>query len=74
MNNSDAPMAFINNSSLIEYLATNCGMSLTKPNYEKKYSAMFNNFKSKFTDIPTSVKTAVDQSVFDLISSFTSLY
>lgn len=74
MTPSSKPLQFINNTSLVEFLATNCGMSLTKPNYEEKYKALISTVTSAFTDIPTTVKSTVQENIYNLISSMTSLY
>lgn len=74
MTPSSSPKQFINNSSLIEYIATNCGMTLTSPNFTKKYSNIINTVVSSFTDIPDTLKSTVEESVYSLISSVTSLY
>lgn len=74
MTPSSAPRNFVNNSSLIEYLATSCGMSITSPNFKKKYTNIINTVVASFTDIPGSIKSSVEEEVYKLISSFTSLY
>ena len=74
MTPSSAPKNFINNSSLIEYIATNCGMSLTAPNFEKKFSNIINTVVSAFTDIPGSIKGAIEEKIQSFISGITSLY
>ena len=74
MTPSSAPRNFVNNSSLIEYLATSCGMSITSPNFEKKYTNIINTVVASFTDIPGSIKSSVEEEVYKLISDFTSLY
>lgn len=33
---------FVNNASLVDYLATNCGLSLAQPNFEKKINLVLN--------------------------------
>lgn len=74
MSPSSSPIKFANNSSLIEYIATNCGMSLTSPNFEKKWTNLINNVTSAFTDIPTSVKGSIEESIYSTIANMTSLY
>ena len=74
MTPSSAPRNFVNNSSLIEYLATTCGMTITAPNFKKKYTNIINTVVSSFTDIPGSIKSSIEEDVYKLISSFTSLY
>lgn len=44
------PLLFSGNTSLIEFLATNCGLDITIPNYESKYSLLWNNIKNSFTN------------------------
>lgn len=74
MTPSNSPINFVNNSSLIEFLATNCGLSLIKPNYEKKFNFIVNAVKSTFTDIPQNISSSVNESIYNMISSFTNLY
>ena len=71
---STSPFAFVNNSSLLEFLATNCGLSLIKPQYRTKYKYILNSVKSSLTDIPSNVSSKVNESIYNLISSMTSLY
>ena len=42
----DNPLLFVNNPSLIEFLATNCGLSLTTPNIAKKAGTLLNIYKN----------------------------
>lgn len=65
---------FLNNSSLVEYLATNCGMNLTMPNYEQKWSNIVNTVVKSFTDVPSTVKSSVNETIYGLIRKMTSLY
>ena len=71
---ANKPRLFINNSSLIEYLATTCGMSLTKPNLETKYKMILDTMISSFTDIPSNVKSSIDETINNFISQHLSLY
>lgn len=74
MTPSSSPTQFINNSSLIEYIATNCGLDLTAPNYEAKWNNVVNTMMSSFTDIPTTITSSVEQSIYNVISSVIKLY
>lgn len=74
MSPSTSPFNFVNNSSLIEFLATNCGLSLIKPQYSTKYKYVLNTVRSSLKDIPTNVSSKVNESIYNLISSMTSLY
>jgi hypothetical protein len=49
-------------------------MSITEPNVGKKYTNIINTVVSSFTDVPGSIKSSVEEEVYRLISSFTSLY
>lgn len=74
MTPSSSPIQFINNSSLIEYLATNCGIDITAPNYKAKWNNVINSTVAAFNDIPTTVKSSVEEKIYRAISSVTSLY
>lgn len=74
MSPSSSPVMFANNSSLIEYIATNCGMSLTSPNFKTKWTNIINTVSSSFTDIPFSVKGRVEEEIYSTIAKMTSLY
>lgn len=74
MSSIDAPLQFINNTSLIEYMATNCGMSLTKPNYQAKYSAIVNSVLAKFKNFPGTVGASIDQAIYTTIDKYLKLY
>lgn len=74
MSPSTSPIKFVNNSSLIEYIATNCGIDLTAPNYKAKWNNAVNSVTNAFTDIPTTVKSSINENIYKLIGSVTSLY
>lgn len=65
MNPSNEPVNFAKNPSLVEYLATNCGMSLTKANMDKKVGAIWNSVLSSMTDAPANVSAAVSDAIFE---------
>lgn len=70
---SSDPMLFVNNSSLVEYLAVNCGLSLITPNLEKKIEMTVDTIRSSITDIPSNVSTTIKQKISKEIASFASL-
>lgn len=74
MSPSSSPMQFINNTSMIEYIATNCGVDITAPNIKAKWNNIINSTVSSFTDIPNTVKSSVEESIYRAISNVTSLY
>ena len=73
MSNSEEPLMFINNSSLVEFLATNCGLSLTNPNYQARFNMIVNSIENKLTDIPNTVKSTVNEYLNSQIARFTHL-
>lgn len=67
------PILFVNNSSLVEYLATNCGMSLIQPNVKKKLDLLLNTTQNAITNIPANVGGAMMESLTNLVNSATDL-
>ena len=66
MNPSSSPVQFVRNSSLVEYLATNCGMSLTKPNAEKKINMLYESVAlSSINDVPGNIFGAALSGVYE---------
>lgn len=73
MSPSNKPMQFIHNTSMIEYLATQCGMDLTAPNLSAKVSNIINVTKNSIKDIPTNIASTIDEKISNAISKVTSL-
>lgn len=71
---SSSPKYFVENSSLIEFLATNCGMSLTKPNYKAKFDMIVNAVVAKFSNIPATMGAEVEQLIREKMDKIGSLY
>lgn len=63
MTPSNKPSWFLNNSSLVDYIATNCGMSITKPNFEKRIDAVLSALSNTVTDIPNNVSKTISESI-----------
>ena len=61
---------FINNASLVDFIATNCGMSLTQPNYQKKWDAIWNNLATGFTDVPSTTGQRSNEWITDTWDDF----
>ena len=57
MNSSAQVADFINNTNLIDYLATNCGLSLAQPNYANKVNLIINTA----SNIPNNISSAAQQ-------------
>jgi hypothetical protein len=66
-------VAFANNSALIEFLATSCGLDLNSPNLSKKASVLWNNATTSFTDIPNTVIGKVTETFDRAVSAFAGL-
>lgn len=73
MTPANSPFRFIHNTSLVEFLATNCGMSLTKPNFTTKVQFMIDSVLNQFTDIDETAYNWIKDEYYKLINRFTSL-
>lgn len=71
MSPQSSPLLFVNNSSLVEYLATTCGLSLITPNLERRLDMIVNAVTNAFTDIDNNIISgiteAIDKSVMDFL-------
>lgn len=74
MTPSSSPNLFVHNSSLVEYLAVNCGLDLTKPNLRTKLNFEVDTILSSFEDIGTNVKSKIEESFNQWITSNLKLY
>lgn len=70
---ANAPVQFLQNSSLIEYIATSCGLDLTSPNFDLKMKNVINTTVNSFKDIPTNIKSTVDEKFNEFLSSTSEL-
>lgn len=68
-----SPVMFVNNSSLVEFLAVNCGLSLTSPNIHKKTEMIINSLTNAIQEIPDTAANKVKNAIDDKVSEFTSL-
>lgn len=57
------PILFLNNTSLIEYLANTCGMSLVYPQIGTKVSLAINTLKNRATDIPQTIAATFQEQI-----------
>lgn len=67
------PTQFVNNTSLIEYLATTCGLNITQPQLSTRLNTIINTFKNSFTDIPHNVLQEVNQNIENFLSSWSTI-
>ena len=49
-------------------------VTYTAPNYKAKWNNVINSTVAAFNDIPTTVKSSVEEKIYRAISSVTSLY
>lgn len=73
MSSTANPSLFVNNSSLIEYLATNCGLSLIGPSIKTKLNLVLSSYKNSITDIPSNISAAASEYIDNELIKFTSL-
>lgn len=69
-----SPMMFVQNTSLIEFLATQCGISITSPNIKKKYEMIFSSIENAFRDIDDNISSRVHEWIDSKVRQFTSLF
>ena len=73
MSPQSSPLLFINNDSLLDYLAVTCGLSFTEPDYSTKLKTAVNTIKNAFLDIDDNIKGAIYESMDNMIASFFGL-
>lgn len=73
MTPSNSPLLFMSNSSLIDYLAVNCGLDLVMPQIENKVDYLMDVISSAFTDIPENIKGEFVKAVDNLVSGWIKL-
>lgn len=64
---------FLANSSLIEYLATNCGVNLVTPQLKNRVAYMTTVIKQAFANIPDTVSSNIWSGVENWIASITGV-
>lgn len=67
------PTLFAVNSSLIEYLATTCGLDLAKPQLKNKSKMIFNSYVDFVKDLPSTATGRAFEKFDNLVQSFTGL-
>ena len=70
MSPQSEPLLFVNNSSLVEYLATTCGLSLITPRLEDKWNMVVNSLVSSFFDIDNNIFDGISEAVDNLLTDF----
>ena len=73
MTPANDPIMFVNNSSLIEYLATNCGLHLIESQFQTKLDMLINNLRAVPADLVDSAIGTVGEKIDDLVYEWTGL-
>jgi hypothetical protein len=73
MSSSSDPTLFVNNSSLIEYLATNCGLSILATSVKTKVNLIMSSYGNAFSDIDNNISSAVNEYMDSVITKFVTL-
>ena len=71
MSPQENPILFLNNTSLIEYLANTCGMSLVTPKISTKIGMAIHTIKNRLTDVPQNVANVFQEQVSYAIRGIT---
>ena len=71
MSPQENPILFLNNTSLIEYLANTCGMSLVNPKISSKIGMAINTIKNRLTDVPQNITNVFQEQVSYAIRQIT---
>ena len=74
MSPSTDPTLFVNNGSMIDYLATVSGLSLIEPQISKKVGMYVTAFKNAVTDIPSNAIATVSTAMDRKLQSFVTLH
>ena len=67
------PQLFINNVSLVEFLATNCGLDLVTPQYSKKAKVFFNQAINTVKEIPSTAIARMFENLDRAIMKYTGI-
>lgn len=73
MSPQSSPLLFVNNSSLIEYLAVNCGLSLITPNIKSRLKLIMASISNSFSDIDDNIYSSISEIVDNAAADFLGL-
>lgn len=66
-------LTFINNSSLIEYLATKCGLNLLESQFSTKIDLLINGLSNEVKDVFNTISSTINERIDEVIQSYTGL-
>ena len=70
---SNEPLLFLSNSSLIDYLATSCGLDMTKPQLSNKIEYLTGVLGSSFEDIPENISGEIKKKIDDMVAPWIAI-
>ena len=73
MTPANNPLLFLNNTSLVNFLGTTCGLNLIQSQLKEKVSMIWNNTVANVKDTPSNIMDNITQSIDNVIMSFTGL-
>ena len=73
LSSSANPSLFVTNASLIEFLATNCGLNIIGDNVKTKVDLFISAYSNAIRDIPTNIGSGVHEYLDNVVAGFTSL-
>lgn len=68
-----SPLVFINNSSLIEYLATKCGLNLLESQFSTKVNLLINGLGNQVKDTFNTISSTINERLDEILQSYTGL-
>lgn len=73
MTPSNNPILFINNSSLVEYLAINAGLDLVNSNTTKKFNLIWNSISDSIKDVGNNVVSNITEEMDSILYNIVNL-
>ena len=67
MSPQENPLLFLNNSSMLEFLATMCGLDMVTPRLRMRADLVWNTVTNAVTDYPKTVMTHIAESIDNLL-------
>ena len=68
MSPSSSPKMFVENTSLVEYLATTCGLDLTNPNISLKWKTILETYTNSILDIGNNISAGINTASYNILN------
>ena len=59
---------FVENTSLVEYLATTCGLDLTNPNISLKWKTILETYTNSILDIGNNISAGINTASYNILN------